>query len=127
MVGLDLGRRSAPQGGAGQQSGYARIGHVKELELRTGRLVGGRLHVLTYAQEQALAHRVQVGRVALELERSRHAWRGRCAQVERVQRIDLPERHDVPGIAHEAHRVDLLAGPQPRHLPHGYERPAAVR
>ena len=35
------------------------------------------------------------------------------AQVQRVERVDLAERHDVPAVAEEAHGVDPLALAEP--------------
>ena len=64
-------------------------------------------------EQQVLADRVQVGRVAGDLQLAEHARALRVGEVERVERVDLAERDDVADVADEAHRVDALALAEP--------------
>src|SRR5439155_5360244 len=66
VVVLDLRRRAAAQRGALQQLGRAGVGDVEELDLDAGRLVGR--YVAADPQQQSRPRRVQVGRIALQLE-----------------------------------------------------------
>ena len=68
--------------------------------------------VLPDAQQQVVADRVQVGRVAGDLQLPAHARARRVGEVERVERIDLAERDHVAGVVDEAHGVDPLAAAQ---------------
>ena len=83
------------------------VGHVEQtqLEPRRAALLGG---VLPDAEHQVLADGVQVGREAGDLEFAGDPRSGRIAQVEHVERIDLPERDGEPDVVHEAGRVELL-------------------
>ena len=79
---------------------------------------------------RSVADRVQVGRVAEELELAEDLGRRRVGEVDRVERVDLAEGHDVAGVADEAHRVDALALAEAADAPDGRERcalPAAAR
>ena len=69
--------------------------------------------LLADAEHQVLADRVQVGRVAGDLQLAEHARMLRVGEVERVERVDLAERDDVAGVADEPHRVDALALAEP--------------
>ena len=69
--------------------------------------------LLADAEQQVLADRVQVGRVAGDLQLAEHARLRRVGEVDRVERVDLAERDDVAGVADEAHRVDALALAEP--------------
>ena len=68
-------------------------------------------------EQQVVAQRVEVGRVAEDLELAEHLRLARVGEVDRVERVDLAERHDEAGVVDEAHRVDPLALAEPRHLP----------
>ena len=67
----------------------------------------GRL--LPDAEQQVVAERVQVGRVAGDLQLAEHARPVGVGEVERVERVDLAERDDVAHVAEEADGVDALA------------------
>ncbi len=86
----------------------AQVRDVEQRQLRAepAALLGG---VLADAEQQVLRHGVQVGRVAEDLQLAQHLRVALVGQVERVQRVDLAERHDVTVVADEAHRVDPLA------------------
>ena len=84
-----------------------------------------RRRVLPDADQLVLADRVQVGRVAEDLQLAGHARVRRVGEVERVERIGLAEGHDVAAVADEAHGVDALAAAEAADLP-GLLEPAAV-
>src|SRR5438128_8084099 len=93
VVVLDLRRAGSERDGI-QPRRAARVGDVEQLDLSTCEpAVRGR--VLTDAEQQVAAHRVEVGGVAAQLERAEHARPRRIGEVDRVQRIDLAERDDV--------------------------------
>ena len=58
--------------------------------------------------------RVQVGRVPGQVERAGDLRARGIGQVERVERVDLPEGDEVALVADEAHRVDALAAARGR-------------
>ena len=68
-------------------------------------------------EQQPVADRMEVGGVAGELELPGDARRRRGAEVDRVERVDLPEGDDIAGVVDEADGVDLLALPEPGDLP----------
>ena len=70
------------------------------------------------AQQQARADRVQVGRVAGDLELADDPRVVGIGEVEHVQRVDLAERDHVAGVADEADGVDVLAAPEAAHPAH---------
>ena len=70
---------------------------------------------------------MQVGRVAGDLELAEHARLRRVGEVERVERVDLPEGDDVARVADEAHRVDALALAEPADAADLDERAVALR
>ena len=111
-----LRRRPRPERRLRQQLRRGRVGDVEELELRARRLVRGGRDVLADPEQQPVGERVEVGGVPLELELADHLRRRRGAEVDRVQRVDLVEGDDVPGVADEPHRVDLLALAEARYL-----------
>src|SRR5215204_5389073 len=90
----------------------AQVGDVEDRELRPER-APLLVRVLADAEKQVLADRVQVGRVARDLQRAEHARALGQREVEGVERVDLAEGDDVAGVADEAHRVDALALPKP--------------
>ncbi len=69
--------------------------------------------VLAHAQQPAVAHGVQVGRVAGDLQLAEQRRRRRVGQVDEEERVGLAERHDRREVAEVAHRVDLLGRAQP--------------
>ena len=76
--------------------------------------------VLADADQPGPVGRVQVGRVAGDLQLAPHRRLGRIAKVHCVQRVGLPERDHVAGRADEPDRVDLLTLAQPfDRAPHG--------
>ena len=109
VVVLGLRRTSTRRGAAWCSSrGVGRVGDVEQRDLRAEpHALGGR--VLADAEQLVLADRVQVGRVAEDLQLAAHARARRVGEVERVERIGLAERHDVAAVVDEAHRVDALA------------------
>ena len=57
-------------------------------------------------EQQVLADRVQIARVAGDLQLAHDLRRCSVAQVENVEGIGLTERHDVPALLDESHRSD---------------------
>ena len=84
-----------------------RRSETSKIELRPER-AAVLVRVLTDAEQQVLADRVQVGRIAGDLQLAEHA-RPLRREVERVERVDLAEGDDVAGVADEADGVDALA------------------
>jgi hypothetical protein len=84
------------------------VGHVEERQLRAPD-APLRRGVLADAEQQVVGDRVQVGGVAEDLQLADDAGLGLLGQVQRVERVDLAERHDVALVAREAHGVDALA------------------
>ena len=70
-------------------------------------------HFLPDPEQQVFADRVQVGRVAGDLELAEHARPLRHGEIEREERVDLAERDHVADIADEANGVDALALAEP--------------
>ena len=101
----------APSGWLCSRVGWRRIGDVEERELRAER-AAFLVRVLADAEQQVVADRVQVRRVAGDLQLAEHARLLRVGEVERVERVDLPERDDVADVAGEANGVDALALPE---------------
>src|SRR5205823_2907369 len=66
------------------------------------------VHVLADPEQQVLADRVQVRRVAGELQLPEHAWMLGIGEVDGVERVDLPERDHVARVADEPDRIDAL-------------------
>ena len=90
----------------------AQVGDVEDRDLCPGgAAVVGR--VLADPEQQVVADRVQVGRVAGDLQLPEDARLLRDGEIERVERIDLPERDDVAHVTDEAHGVDPLALAEP--------------
>ena len=108
MVGLRL-RPALAERRVREPRRMAEVGDVEERELRAGRLVPGRPTSSPDPEQQVVADRVQVGRVAGQLELAEHARPRRVGDVDRVERVDLLERDDVRGRADEPDRVDALA------------------
>ncbi len=88
--------------------GRARDGDVEHRQLRPLQLAlpGG---VLAHAQQHVVRQRVEVGRVAEDLQLALHGGPRRVRQVHDVERVDLAEGDDVAAVAQEAHREDALA------------------
>ena len=57
-------------------------------------------------EQQVLADRVQVARVAGDLQLAHDLRRCSVAQVENIEGIGLTERHDVPALLDESRRSD---------------------
>jgi hypothetical protein len=74
--------------------------------------MAGGVGPLAHADEASVARRVQVRRVAADLQLAGGPRPGRVAQVKRVERVGLPERHDMARGPGETHRVDALTAPQ---------------
>ena len=87
------------------------VGDVEERRLRPEHpAVVGR--VLADPQQEVVAHGMQVGRVAEDLQLAPHDRTGR-RQVDHVERVDLAERDDVAHVPDEPHRIDALALAKP--------------
>ena len=88
-----------------------RMPEVGDIEQRKLGADGSALVVdlLPDPEQEVGADRVQVGRVAGDLELAEHARPRRVGEVDRVERVDPLERHDIGGRADEADRVDALA------------------
>ena len=95
----------------------------RQLHARAPALVG---RVLADPEQQPVAERVQVRGVAGDLELARHPRRLRVGEVERVQRVDLAERHHEARVADVADRVDPLAAPEPADAADLHEPPVAL-
>src|SRR5688500_13404153 len=93
---------------AAQEGGPARIRDVERRDLGSEHapFLG---RVLPEAQQQVRAERVEVGRVAADLQLAADDRVGRPGEVDDVQRIDLPERDDVADVADEPDAEDALA------------------
>ena len=106
MVPLDRGAVAAERGG-GEPEWVGRIANVEQRDLgaEPAPFVGG---VLADPEEASLTRRVQVGRVARDLQLAPHDRRRGIAQVDDVERVHLAERHDVGHVPEEPHGVDLL-------------------
>ena len=107
VVGLRLGPARA-EGRVSETCRVPEVGDVEERELRAGRsaLV---VDVLPDTEQQVLADRVQVGRVARDLQLAEHARPRGVGEVDGVERVDLLERDDVCRRPDEADRIDALA------------------
>jgi len=106
------GSSSASRMAAREPPRSRRVGDVEQGHLQAAggaRPVGG----LTEAEQQAVAGRVQVGGVAEQLELAGHPRPLRPGQVERVERVGLPEGHHVADRPDEADGVDPLGAPEP--------------
>ena len=84
------------------------VGDVEQRQLQALHAAVAR-RLLADAEQQLLAHRVQVGGVAGDLQLAHDARVVRVGEVERVERVRLAERDDVADVADEADRVDPLA------------------
>ncbi len=115
MVPLDVGVGVAPEAHRVDSRRGAQVGDVEERQLGALRHPVG-VGVLTDAEQEPLADRVQVGGVAGDLQLTREPRLGRVAEVDGVERIDLAEGHQVADVVEEPHRVDLLVGPEATEL-----------
>ena len=97
-----------------QALGRTEVGHVEERELRALRL-SLFVRVLAQAEQQVVPYRVEVGREPEQLQLTSDRGLFRIRQVERVERVDLPERDHVALLAEEAHGEDPLAASEPAH------------
>ena len=94
VLGLGVAARRRGTGRAGV--GLRRVGDVEERDLGAlGPALG--VGLLADADQPALAGRLQVRRVPGDLQLAGDRGRGRVGQVERVERVGLPERHHVAG------------------------------
>ena len=89
-----------------------RIGHVEQRQLRA---LDASVEVgtLADADQQTLADRMQVRRVAGDLQLAAQRRRRGITEIDHVQRIGLAERDDVTLRAEESHGVDLLVRAEP--------------
>ena len=109
---------------APQQLRRRRSGDVEQRDLRAA-TARRRAGVLADSEQQAVADRMQVGGVALDLSSPARAARpGR--EIDRVQRVDLPEGHHVAACVDEAHGVDALALAEAADAAELLERAAAL-
>ena len=88
------------------------VGDVEQRHLEPGDQALA-VPVLPDADQLPVRQRIQVGRVAGQFELTDFARIGGVVQIQHVQRVEHPERHDVGDRPGEAHRVDLLATAQP--------------
>ena len=100
-------------GAAGRNTSNSEI-CVPRYQLKPPWSVG---RVLADTDQQVLADRVQVGRVAEHLQLAEHLRLAGCGEVDRVEGIDLAKRHDVADVVDEPHRVDPLAVSEPATRP----------
>ena len=124
VVALRL-RPALPEDDAREPFRLAEVGDVEERRLRADHpaFVG---RVLPDPEQEVAAERVQVGRVAADLQLAADDGPRGGREIECVERIDLPEGDDVPDVADEANGVDALALAEPADLPERDERIAAL-
>ena len=95
------------------------VAHGALLHVRpVGRVEHGQLHalaparavvrVVTDAEQPVLAERVQVFREAGDLQLPEDARVRRVGEIDREQRIHLPERHEIANVAVKAHGLHML-------------------
>ena len=100
-----------PAVGGGPHRHLAGRGQVADVEQRhfgpgdATLLVG----VGSHPQHQRVADGVQVAGEPGDLQLSQDLGVGRVGEVDGVEGVDLTERHHVADVAHEAHRLDVLA------------------
>ena len=95
-----------------KQDRPAQIRDVEERELRAeyAPLVGC---VLADPEQQVATERMQVGGVAADLQLAEDGGPGRLREVERIERVDPPERDDVARVAGEPDGVDPFPFAEP--------------
>ena len=71
-----------------------------------GWAVAGVQPALPDTEQQVLTDRVQVARVARDLQLAHDLRRCSIAKIENVEGIGLTKRHDIPAILDESHRSD---------------------
>ena len=111
MVVLDVGV-GAREGHVGQTPRGVRIGDIEQRDLRTGATSLG-VGVGADPEQQPRADRVEVRRVAGDLQLAGDARVGRIGQVEHVQRVDLAERDHIARVADEPDPEDPLVDAEP--------------
>ena len=124
VVELGVGRGRAAERVTREQLRRAQVGDVEQAQLRPAQ-ASLRARVAAHAEDEVAADRMQIGRVAQQLERAPDARACGVGQVERVQRVDLTEGDDVAHVVDEANGVDALALAEPADPAHLVE-PVAV-
>ena len=73
------------------------------------------------AQEPVVADGVQVGGEARDLQLAQSPRAGGVGEVDRVERVGLPERHHDGQVVEPAHRLDLLVDAETAQLADGLQ------
>ena len=105
----------SPEGDLVDLACPAPVADVEDRCLRTqGQAVGG--GVGAEPEQPVVADRVQVGGEARDLQLAQPPGVRGVGEVDRVERVDLPEGHHHGQVVEPAHRLDLLVDAEPAQL-----------